>query len=73
MSVAPVSSAPVPTPPSIPAPTSARSPDGDYKAANVQSAQARDSDGDFKPLATSAAAQSSTSVQASLTSLKVGG
>jgi len=32
-----------------------------------------DSDGDDKPLASSAAAQSSPAVKASLTSLKVGG
>jgi len=46
-----------------------RTADGDYKAANVRSAQTRDSDGDFK----SAAAQSSAGLQASLTSLKIGG
>jgi hypothetical protein len=32
-----------------------------------------DSDGDYKPAPSSAAAQSSPSVQAALTSLKVGG
>ena len=51
----------------------ARTADGDYKSANVQSSQTRDSDGDFKPMASSAAAQSSAIVQASLTSLKTGG
>jgi hypothetical protein len=51
----------------------ARAADGDYKSANVQTSQTRDSDGDFKPMANAAAAQSSAAVQASLTSLKVGG
>ena len=74
MSVPPVSAAPTPaatTPPVASGP--ARTSDGDYKAANVRSAQTRDADGDYKPLAKSAAAQSAAGVQASLTSLKVGG
>ncbi len=37
------------------------------------SAPTKDSDGDYKPLASSAAAQSSSAVQAALTSLKSGG
>ena len=57
-------------PPAAPAP--ARAADGDYKAANVQTSQTKDSDGDYKPMS-SPAAQSSAGVQASLTSLKVGG
>jgi hypothetical protein len=47
--------------------------DGDYKTRNVHTAQTKDSDGDYKALASSAAAQSASAVQASLTSLKVGG
>jgi len=50
----------------------ARVADGDYKAANVQTSQTKDSDGDYKPMS-SPAAQSSPGVQASLTTLKVGG
>ena len=52
---------------------SQRTADGDFKAANVRSVQTMDSDGDYKPLTTSAAGQSSPAVQSSLTSLKVGG
>jgi hypothetical protein len=63
--------------PAAPAPPVARPParaaDGDYKAANVRTSQTRDSDGDYKPLTSSPAAQSSAGVQASLNSLKVGG
>jgi len=57
------------------APSAARAADGDYKTANVRSSQTRDSDGDFKPLAkaVSAAAQSTSGVQSSLSSLKIGG
>jgi hypothetical protein len=75
MSVAAISSTPAYTPASSPTATAvpARSGDGDYKAANVRSAQTRDSDGDYKPLTSSAAGQSSPSLQASLTSLKIGG
>ena len=58
-------------PPVAPAP--ARTADGDYKSANVQTSQTKDSDGDYKPLSSSAAAQSSAGVQASLASLKLGG
>jgi len=58
-----------------PTPSAARAADGDYKKANMRSSQTRDSDGDFKPLAkaASAAAQSTSRVQSSLSSLKVGG
>ena len=74
MSVASVSAAPsqaAAAPPVAPGP--ARTADGDYKSANVQTSQTKDGDGDYKPLASSTAAQSSAGVQASLTSLKVGG
>ena len=74
MSVASVSAAPTAgaaAPPIAAGP--ARTADGDYKSASVQTSQTRDSDGDFKPMASAAAAQSSAAVQASLTSLKTGG
>ena len=51
----------------------ARAADGDYKTRNVHTAQIKDSDGDYRPLASSVAAQSSSAVQAALTSLKAGG
>jgi hypothetical protein len=71
MSVAAISATPtIPTAaPSIAGKTA----DGDYKTVSPQSTRAADSDGDYKPLASSAAAQSSSQVQSSLTSLKVGG
>ncbi len=74
MSVASVSapSTPAASPPPVAA-GPARAADGDYKAASARTSQTRDSDGDFKPMARAAAAQSSAAVQASLTSLKVGG
>jgi len=52
-----------------------RAADGDYKVANAYSSHVKDKDGDYKPAgaATSAAAQSSSAVQALLSSLKVGG
>ena len=53
--------------------SSQRTADGDFKAANVQSVQTMDSDGDYKPVTASAAGQSSPAVQSALTSLKVGG
>lgn len=69
MSISAIPSAPAPAPAAHPP---ARAPDGDYKAASVQTSQTRDSDGDYRPMS-SAAAQSSAGVQASLTSLKPGG
>jgi hypothetical protein len=39
----------------------------------LQTSQTKDSDGDYKPLSSSTAAQSGAGVQASLTSLKIGG
>jgi hypothetical protein len=74
MSVSSISAAPAPPPatPSI-TPALARAADGDYKSANVHSSKTKDRDGDYKPLTSSAAAQSSAGVQASLTSLKIGG
>jgi hypothetical protein len=74
MSVAAISAGSTPTPgaPASPA-RPARAADGDYKTANLQSSQTKDNNGDYKPLTSPAAAQSSPAVQASLTSLKVGG
>ena len=51
----------------------ARTADGDFKSANALTSQTKDFDRDFKPISSSAAAQGSAGVQASLTSLKVGG
>ena len=70
MSVAAISTAPSPAT-ATPPPSAVRAADGDYKSANSQTVQAKDSDGDYKPL--SATAQSSSGVQSSLSSLKVGG
>jgi hypothetical protein len=52
-----------------------RAADGDYKVPNARTSHVKDKDGDYKPItaASSAAAQSSSAVQASLSSLKVGG
>jgi hypothetical protein len=73
MSVSAVPAAPSYAP-SVPSPASAaRAADGDYKVRNAHSAQIKDSDGDYRPLTSSAAAQSSSAVQVSLTSLKAGG
>ena|SRR5208283_326613 len=74
MSVSGVS--PTPTAPiNVSSISVARSADGDYKARNALSAQVKDKDGDYKPIAatSSAAAQSSSAVQSSLPSLKKGG
>ena len=75
MSVAAVSSPPAPAPTSPPTATvaTARSGDGDYKTRSAHTSQIKDADGDYKPLTSSAAAQSSPSVQATVTSLKMGG
>ena len=43
----------------------ARAVDGDYKVRNSHTSQAKDADGDYRPLASSTAAQSSSAVQAS--------
>jgi hypothetical protein len=53
----------------------AKSVDGDYKIANSKTAHAKDVDGDYKPISTtnSAAAVSSSSTLATLSSLKTGG
>ncbi len=74
MSVPAVSSTLV-APANVSAASHATAADGDYKAQNALSAQAKDSDGDFKPIAApgSAAAQSSSAVRSSLPSLKMGG
>lgn len=74
MSVPAVSSAPI-APVNVSATSYATTADGDYKAQNALSAQAKDGDGDYKPIAAagSAAAQSSSAVRSSLPSLKMGG
>lgn len=71
MSVSAVS----PAPANVSSASLATTADGDYKSRNALSAQVKDSDGDFKPVAvaSSAAAQSSSAVQSSLPSLKKGG
>jgi hypothetical protein len=71
MSVSAISPAPV----NVGSVSLATAADGDYKARNALSAPAKDSDGDFKPVAaaSSAAAQSSSAVQSALPSLKKGG
>jgi hypothetical protein len=71
MSVSAVSPAPV----NLGSASLATAADGDHKARNALSASAKDSDGDFKPVAaaSSAAAQSSSAVQSALPSLKKGG
>ena len=74
MSVAAIPGAPAVSPSPAPVTNSAtRAADGDYKAPSVQSSSTKDGDGDYKPLSGSAAGQSTAEVQASLTSLKVGG
>jgi len=52
-----------------------RAPDGDSKVRTAHTAQVKDSDGDYKVLkaGSSAAAQSSSAVQANLSALKKGG
>jgi hypothetical protein len=73
MSVASISAPTTPgAAPPVAAPA-ARAADGDYKSASVRSSQTKDSDGDYKPLSSSPAAQSSVGVQTSLSSLKLGG
>ncbi len=74
MPVSAVSSAPPPPVNAGPA-SYATAADGDFKAKNALSAQAKDGDGDFKPVAaaSTAAAQSSSAVQSALPSLKQGG
>ena len=77
----PPSSAPTASsPPSGAAPATkttavARAADGDDKVRSAQTSQVKDSDGDYKSLAAAkpATAQSSSAVQAALTSLKKGG
>jgi len=75
MSVSAIGSPPAPA--SIPAPqtaaaANARAADGDYLKANMQTSHAKDSDGDYKPTSSPAAA-SSPNVQAALTTLQKGG
>ncbi len=52
-----------------------RAPDGDFLAPSAKTTQVKDSDGDYRPVATtsSAVSTSSSNVQAALNSLKTGG
>ena len=72
MSVSSVSSSPAPAPS-----TAARAADGDYLAKSSKTVVTKDSDGDYKPVATQAAtspaAASSSSAQAALSNIKLGG
>jgi hypothetical protein len=72
MSVSAISSPPPQAGPAV-AGSPARTADGDYRAATLQTSRTRDSDGDYKPLSSPATAQSSPEVQTRLTSLRVGG
>jgi hypothetical protein len=73
MTVSAISSVPA----AVPAPQAAapRAADGDRTQPSAQTAQAKDNDGDYKPIAaaSSPAASSSSGVQAALTLLKTGG
>jgi hypothetical protein len=73
MTVSAVSGAPAAV--SAPQVAATRDADGDRAQASAQTAQTKDSDGDYKPIAaaSSAAASSSSGVQAALTALKTGG
>lgn len=61
------------TPPASAALAKARAVDGDYKTPNPMSSHVKDNDGDYKALAASPAAQSSSTVQMSLSKLRTGG
>ena len=73
MTVSAVSGAPAVA--SAPPVAATRAADGDRTKASAQTAQTRDKDGDYKPVAAanSPAASSSSGVQAALTLLKTGG
>ena len=73
MTVSAVSGAPAVV--STPQATSPRAADGDRAQASAQTAQTKDNDGDYKPIAaaSSPAASSASSVQTALTLLKTGG
>jgi hypothetical protein len=75
MSVSGVSSTPavVPAQNSGPVSSTAKAPDGDYKAPGAGRSKVKDSDGDYKALPATPAATSSSGVQAALTDLKTGG
>ena len=76
MTISGVSAQPqLPNPAAAAASANAKSADGDFKARNPQSAATKDSDGDYKPIAAPihAAATSSQTTQATLTSLAKGG
>ena len=55
------------------APATARAADGDYKVRSALTSQVKDADGDYRPVAASAAARSSSAVQSTLSDLKRGG
>ena len=73
MTVSAVSGAPAVV--SAPPAAATRAADGDRTQASAQTAQTKDNDGDYKPIAaaSSPAAASSSGVQAALTLLKTGG
>jgi hypothetical protein len=79
MPVSAVNSAPAaPAPANAPVVSStARAADGDYRAKSSKTVGVKDADGDYKPVPTQAAsppaAASSTSTQAALTNIKLGG
>ena len=56
-----------------PAAHTGRSADGDYKVRSAATSQTKDADGDYKPVANVAAATSTSSVMAAVTSLAKGG
>ena len=73
MTVSAVSGAPAVA--SAPQVAATRAADGDRMQASAQTAPTKDNDGDYKPVAAagSAAASSSSGVQAAITLLKTGG
>jgi hypothetical protein len=73
MSVSGIGSAALPVAPTAVASTSVRNVTGDYTKPTPLTSQVKDSDGDYKPIATSPAASSSSAVQSALASLQSGG
>ena len=73
MTVSAISGAPAVV--SAPQAAATRAADGDRTQAGAQTAQTKDNDGDYKPIAaaSSPAASSASSVQTALTLLKTGG
>jgi len=73
MSVSAISSIPPAAPAPVVAPPNARAVGGDFKKPGAQTAQVKDSDGDYKPVSASPAASSSSAVQSALATLQAGG